>query len=90
MLYSIPPFLGTLGTHGGPWDDHRWGTLVALHPGVITEVARGDINVFNGGRSLAPPKNMCFFPGLFRSYTPFWVSFPRPFLDFRSYTRFFL
>ncbi len=78
------------GTHGGPWDDHRWDTLVALHPGVITEVARGDINVFNGGRSLAFPKNMCFFSGLFLSYIPFWVLFPRPFLDFRSYTRLFL
>ncbi len=39
---------------GGPsgiWDDHRWDTLAALHPGVITEVARGGISLLNGGRS---------------------------------------
>ena len=49
------------GSGGGPngiWDDHRWGTLAALHPGVITEVARGGISYFNGGRPKDRSKNI--------------------------------
>ena len=53
----LSPSQAVQGSDSGSKDDHRWTTLAALHPGVITEVARGSINYLNGGR----PKNRPIF-----------------------------
>ncbi len=50
------------GTHSGPWDDHRWGTLAALRPDVIRVVARDarGISVFNGSCPIHLQKNSSY------------------------------
>ncbi len=44
-----PGSWGHMCVYSGPMDGHRWGTLAALHPGIITVVARGGISISNSG-----------------------------------------
>ncbi len=70
-MHSVPS-QAVGGIYSGPKDDHRWGTLAALHPGVIRVVARGGISAFNGGRSRYRPTKPSSHPFILTcSYTLF-------------------
>ena len=58
------------GGHNWCWDDHRWGTFAASHPGVIRVVARGGISVFNGSRSRYRQKKKSQVPSFFTVLLP--------------------
>ncbi len=46
----LMPSRAVKGSDSGSKKDHRWTTLAALHPGVITEVERGGISYLDGSR----------------------------------------